>query len=85
MHEIITIVLPMIFFASLLYILIDYQRPRLIKYRPIGENQWFITTSEVSMYKYLDGQMADIIMPAAPLVERLYYKVRPKTGVKYDK
>ncbi len=75
--DIVKLLLPIIVFSTILYLLIDYQRLRVIKYRPLGGKTWFIAFSREQMWHHLHGNMADVVMPAEPLIVRIYRKIRP--------
>lgn len=60
-----------------IYLITDYFSIRIIKYRPEGEIYWRIAFSEAEMFLELDGRLAQVRMPARPIVVRWYKRLFP--------
>ncbi|OGT59904.1 MAG: hypothetical protein A3E01_10700 [Gammaproteobacteria bacterium RIFCSPHIGHO2_12_FULL_63_22] len=52
------------------------RRP-LIRFRRLGSERWEIAFSERHLHEKLDGEMAEVEMPAKPWLTRLWLKVCP--------
>ena len=66
-----------------LFFLIDYQRLRIIKFRRLSAKYWEIAFTKEELFYKLDGELAEVEMPAAPLIIRLYRKFFPLRGVNF--
>ena len=62
----------------------DWARPRLIRFRTIGESRWRIALSERELYDKLDGVMAEIVMPSKPWIIRAWRKLRPPKAIECE-
>ena len=72
-----------IFFISI-FLLIDYEQLRLIKFRRLENNPrglWEIAFSEEELFEKLNGEFAEIKMPGKCLAVRVYRKFFPLKGI----
>jgi hypothetical protein len=67
-------------FVVVMSMLIDFARPRRIAFRRLGSRYWEIARSDAELDAKLDGEVADVIMPARPLVVRLWRRLFPPRG-----
>ena len=70
------LLIPLVWLAAVLLFL-DYHRPRIIRFRRLGRSVGEIAFDERELFSKLDGDMAEIIMPAKPLIVRLWRRIRP--------
>ncbi|MCZ6655582.1 MAG: hypothetical protein O7D91_21445 [Planctomycetota bacterium] len=54
---------------------------KVIRFRRFGSQSWEIAFSEQGLREKLDGDMAEIIMPAKPFLVRLWRRLFPLRGV----
>ena len=54
---------------------------KLIRFRRLDSDRWETASSEQHLYQKLDGEMAEIIMPAKPIWVQLWRKLFPLKGI----
>jgi hypothetical protein len=67
-------------FVVVMSMLIDFARPRRIAFRRLGEPYWEVARSEAELAAKLNGGVADVDVPARPLVVRLWRRLFPPRG-----
>lgn len=78
MPELWLLLIPVLAFA--LYLFLDWDRVRIIRFQRasnFGTPWWEIAFDEEHLQAKLDGEMAEVIMPAKPLVVRLWRRLFP--------
>ncbi len=53
----------------------DYLQGLILVYRPFFSKKWHKAESFDQMYQKLNGNHADVLLPDAPWILRLYYQV----------
>lgn len=66
--------------SFIIYILLDCQRLRIIKFKREDKYYWEIAFSEKELQQKLEGKMADVIMPEKPIIIRWYRYFFPLKG-----
>lgn len=74
----------MLMIDILIFLLLDYNKLRIIRFKPDGQEYWRIAFSDKDMFAELDGRMAEVIMPAQPIIIRVWRFFRPLKGSKID-
>lgn len=69
-----------------LYLFLDFHKLRIIRFRRLENNPygfWEIAFSPDQLFEKLDSEQAEVLMPAKPLLVRLYRKFFPLRGIHY--
>lgn len=70
--------------SSAVYLFLDYIKLRIIKFRRLENNPyglWEIAFSPDKLFEKLDGEQAEVLMPAKPLIVRWCRKFFPLTVI----
>jgi len=71
------IFLPFLILLVAIATVVDCTRSRLIRFRRLDRKRWEIAFNQHDLELKLNGDMAEILMPARPLVVRLWRRFFP--------
>lgn len=69
-----------IFFITVIYLLADLKRLRIIKFKVDGNDYWEIAFSEKELHARMNGRTGEVQMPAKPIIIRWYRYFFPLKG-----